>query len=492
MTRSTDPERLNFVVILTDDQGRWAMPHRMPELVMPHLQRLLDDSLELDQMYCASPVCSPSRASMLTGRMPSAHGVHDWLVGGRHPDAHPDHYLEGQPTTPEVLARAGYECAMTGKWHVGDSQQPAPGFESWYAHRYGGGPYYGAPIWRDGEPAEEPDYFTTAVADHALAFLAARNEERPFYLQVNFTAPHDPWIDNHPAELVDLYADTDFPSVPREKPHPWVAGRRADFDRAFADPHPHLAGYCASLTAVDEALGRIRAALDDLSLADNTAIVYLSDNGFSCGHHGIWGKGNGTRPLNFWDNSVRVPCVVHLPGGARGVSNALLSSVSLHRTICELAGIPAPDDAWAAGRSFAEVLRQGGDSGEDFVLVTSEYGGARMITDGRMKLVERFDGPAEFYDLATDPDERANLVEDGAHRDDRERLSGWLAERFATDTRPGVSGWERPVTGFGQIHPVSRGLPDLRAYAQSREASDGVRGASGAPPVPHRDAAAPQ
>ncbi|MGY2747445.1 arylsulfatase A-like enzyme [Arthrobacter sp. UYCu723] len=317
MSNQPVESRPNFVVILTDDQGRWAMPHRMPELVMPHMERFLEESLELDRMYCASPVCSPSRASMMTGRMPSAHGVHDWLIGGRHPDAHPDRYLEGQPTTPEVLDDAGYQCAMSGKWHVGHSQEPAPGFEFWFAHRYGGGPYYGAPIWRDGQPATEPAYFTDAVAENALDFLATRDRRRPFYLQVNFTAPHDPWIDNHPQELVDLYADTDFPSVPREQPHPWVEPRKADFADAFADPHPHLAGYCASLTAVDRSLGRIRSLLQEEGVSGDTVVVSLSDNGFSCGHHGIWGKGNGTYPLNFWENSVRVPCVVHVPAAPR-------------------------------------------------------------------------------------------------------------------------------------------------------------------------------
>ncbi len=467
--------RPNFVVIMTDDQGRWAMPHRMPELVMPHMETFLEESLELDQMYCASPVCSPSRASMMTGRMPSAHGVHDWLIGGRHPDAHPDRYLEGQPTTPEVLDDSGYQCAMSGKWHVGHSQDPAPGFEFWFAHRYGGGPYYGAPIWRDGEPAEQPGYFTDAVTENALDFLATRDRKRPFYLQVNFTAPHDPWIDNHPQDLVDVYAETDFPSVPREQPHPWVEPRRDAFADAFADPHPHLAGYCASLTAVDRSLGRIRALLEEQGVSDDTVVVYLSDNGFSCGQHGIWGKGNGTYPLNFWDNSVRVPCVVHLPGGAMGRSDALLSSVSLHRTLCDLAGVSVPDDTWGAGASFADVLRGRAADGEDFVVVASEYGGARMITDKRHKLIERFDGPGEFYDLQQDPNERDNRFDDPSVKDAQWRLSTELRRRFEEQTRPGISAWERPVTGFGQIHPTSRGLSDAESYAQSGEGSDGVR-----------------
>ncbi|MHB1011124.1 MAG: sulfatase-like hydrolase/transferase, partial [Propionibacteriaceae bacterium] len=426
-------------------------------------------------MYCSSPVCSPSRASMMTGRMPSAHGVHDWLIGGRHPEAHPDRYLEGQPTTAEVLADAGWQCAMSGKWHVGDSREPAPGFEYWYAHRYGGGPYYGAPIWRDGAEAEEPGYFTDAVTDHALDFLATRDRSRPFYLQVNFTAPHDPWIDNHPPELVDLYAHTDFPSVPREDPHPWVEPRKADFADAFADPHPHLAGYCASLTAVDRSLGRIRSRLEAEGVSDDTVVVYLSDNGFNCGHHGIWGKGNGTYPLNFWDNSVRVPCVVHVPGGATGTAEALLSSVSLHRTLCDLASVAAPNDTWGAGNSFADLLRGSGDGGEDFVVVTSEYGGARMITDGRVKLVERLDGPNELYDLEQDPGERDNRIDDPALSRIHERLLQEMRQRFEEHTRPGASGWERPVSGHGQVQPTSRGLPDRRSYAQGPEGSDRIR-----------------
>jgi len=202
--------------------------------------------------------------------------------------------------------------------------------------------------------------------------------------------------------------------------------------------------------------------------------MYLSDNGFSCGHHGIWGKGNGTRPLNFWDNSVRIPCVVHLPGGARGVSDALLSNVSLHRTICDLAGVPVPEDEWGAGRSFAHILWDGGHEGEEYVFLTSEYGGARMITDGRMKLVERVDGPGELYEMTSDPDERVNLFGDQSRREDQERLSRWLSERFAAETRPGASGWDRPVTGFGQVHPASRGLPGVLSYAQDRGGFDGV------------------
>ncbi|MGJ6980695.1 sulfatase-like hydrolase/transferase [Aestuariimicrobium soli] len=460
----------NFVIIQTDDQGPWAMPHRMPELVMPHLATLLEESLELEQFHCASPVCSPARASLLTGRTPSAHGVHDWLVGGRNPQARPDHYLDGQPTTPEVLARAGYQCAMVGKWHVGDSRQPAPGFEHWWAHRYGGGAYKNAPIWAaDGSEATEPRYLTDAITEEALGYLAERDRERPFYLQVNYTAPHTPWgADQHLADDLALYADCTFDSVPREDRHEW-AKNRDDFDADFADPLPALRGYCASLTAVDRGLGRIRAALAEQGVAGETVVVYLSDNGFACGHGGIWGKGNGTWPLNFFDSSVRVPCVAHVPGGRTGRSAALLSATGLHPTLCELAGVTPDEDRWAAAESFADVLLGERESGEEVVVVHSEYGGGRMITDGRWKYVARADGSAELYDREHDPGERVNLAGVPASAPVEERWRVRLEEWFAEHERAGASGWDRPVSGYGQVHPVWRGRSGLDSYVQPSE-----------------------
>ncbi|MDO5535696.1 MAG: sulfatase-like hydrolase/transferase [Propionibacteriaceae bacterium] len=468
----TGGRRPNLVVVMTDDQGHWAMPHRMPELVMPHVAELLEEGLELTQAYCASPVCSPARASMLTGWTPSAHGVHDWLVGDRHPDAEPDHYLEGIPTTPVVLAGAGYQCAMTGKWHVGDAREPAPGFEYWYAHRYGGGPYYGAPIWVEGEPAEEPRYFTQAVTEQALDFLRTRDAGRPFYLQVNYTAPHTPWLDNHPDAYVDLYRDCDFPSVPREEPHPWVEPRHRDFADAFADPEPNLAGYCASLTAVDDGLGALRDELRAQGVEDDTILIYLSDNGFACGHHGIWGKGNGTYPMNFWDTSVRIPFVVRVPDGRRGVTETLVSAAGLHPTLCELAGVPLPADALGAD-SFAPLIRGEDYAGPRVVVVHSEYGGGRMITDGAWKLVVRHAGPDELYDLVADPGERTNLVDDPAHRGRRDELAAALADWFAHHERADRSAFTRDVRGYGQVHPVWRGHPDDRTYMWT-DAPDGV------------------
>lgn len=470
------PRRPSFLFILTDDQGPWAVPWRMPELRMPHLAQLAREGVVFDNFYCASPVCSPARASLLTGRMPSAHGIHDWLVGTEHPQARPDQYLEDIATLPAVLSGAGYVCALSGKWHVGEARHPAAGFSSWYAHRFGGGPYYEAPIWQDERQATESDYFTDAVGRHAVDFLRAHahergeGEDRPFYLQVCPTAPHTPWDeDNHPHELLDLYKDCDFPSVPREPAHPWTLPRQEDFADSFADPDQSLRGYCASLSGVDRLVGLLREELEGLGLAQETIILYMSDNGFSCGHHGIWGKGNGTYPLNMWENSVAVPFVMYVPEALRGHVGPAglpgagahvthnLSALSFFPTVCELAGVSAPTDPLRAGTSFLPWLS--GDrqkSGDQEVVVYDEYGGTRMIRRERWKYVLRFEGPEELYDLQEDPQERHNLAQDPTLAPMRQRLRDKLEEWFDRHETARSRAFEQPVTGWGQIHPTWR------------------------------------
>lgn len=472
--------RPNIVFLLTDDQGPWAVPWLMPELQMPNLASMAQRGTTFNNFYCASPVCSPARASLLTGRMPSGHGIHDWLIGERHPQAHPDEYLEDVTTLPAVLAGAGYTCALAGKWHVGDSRRPAAGYTSWYAHRYGGGPYYDAPIWSEnGEATTEPEYFTTAVSRQAVDFIRSYNNDAPFFLHICTTAPHDPWDENnHPDDLLDLYTDCEFPSVPRPERHPWTTPRKTDFEEAFNDPQTSLKGYCASLTGVDRLLGEVRQALAEKGLEENTVLIYMADNGFSCGHHGVWGKGNGTYPLNFWENSVRVPLVIEIPPALADQINLPdevddhVSALSFFPTVCDIAGVTAPADPRRVGQS---LVAQGQYRQPDApVAVYDEYGGGRMIRYQQWKYITRYEGPTELYDLKQDPNEETNLagqpdyaaIETQLH----ERLQTW----FATVTTPQHDAWEQPVRGFGQIHPNWRSRGEA-AYEQGNVSRDGVR-----------------
>lgn len=463
----TTEDRVNVVLIVTDDQGPWAVPWRMPELVMPHLQQLADEGLVLDEAHCASPVCSPSRASMLTGRMPSAHGVHDWITASA--GSVSETFIDGQPSLAVTLAESGYHCAMIGKWHLGDARHAAAGYTTWYAHRAGGGPYVGAPIWRDGEPAAEERHFTEAVGDEAVAFLDSVAGVQPFFLHINFTAPHDPWLDQHPERLTSLYAGTDFPSVPTPPEHEWFAPRRPDFAEAIADRHEAVAGYCASLTAVDEQLARVRRALDEHGVADRTVVIFTSDNGYALGHHGIWGKGNGTVPTNMWHSSVSVPFVLHDPTRVLPAASAEpWSTVGMFDTVCDATGVTRPDDPWRAGQSLYAAL-ESGEPGE--VAVLDEYGSGRMVRVGPWKLITRPDGPDELYDLADDPGETRNLIHEREQSYRIAELRRRLDDRFAALSRVGFDAGRRHVAGFGQRVPVAHGRSDAETYVQSPDDS---------------------
>ena len=450
---SRDADKPNVIVILSDDHGPWGLGcYGNPEIRTPHMDRLAAEGVRFEYFFCTSPVCSPARASLLTGRIPSQHGVHDWIREGNVGDGAVE-YLAGQTAYTDVFAAAGYVCAMSGKWHLGDSLRPQKSFSHWYVHQTGGGPYYNAPMIRDGRLIDEPGYVTDNITDDALACLDARAaDDRPFYLSVHYTAPHSPWIDNHPREIVESYDGCPFESCPQEPPHPWRPPGRFE-----TNVRENLKGYFAAVTAMDANIGRLLGRLGELGLREHTLVWYLSDNGFNCGHHGFWGKGNGTFPQNMYENSVRVPAIASHPGRipAGVVCDALVSGYDFMPTLLDYVGLDNPEAGKLPGRSFLpHLLGRPGDE-RDNVVVFDEYGPVRMIRDRRWKYVHRYPyGPHELYDLADDPDERRNLADAPDAADRVRRMKAGLDEWFGRYVDPRVDGVREPVTGAGQLGPA--------------------------------------
>lgn len=455
----------NIVVILADDIGAWALGCAgNREIHTPHLDRLASEGVRFDNYYCTSPVCSPARATLLTGQIPSRHGIHDWIRSGN-VGGESIRYLEGQTTYVELLAQAGYVCGISGKWHLGDSATPHRGFSHWFVHQTGGGPYYNAPMIRDGVLYNEPGYITEAITDDALAFLdQQQGSEQPFYLSIHYTAPHSPWVNNHPQKYVDMYADCPFDSCPQEEPHPWTTPNAPWKGTA----HDNLIGYYASVTAMDEQIGRVVAKLSELGVEGDTLVCFMSDNGFSCGQHGFWGKGNGTFPLNMYDTSVKVPAIFRQPGRVRPglVSDALLSGYDFMPTLLAYADI-AYDGAELPGASFLHLLSDEADgvdvAGREHVVVYDEYGPVRMVRSRSWKYIHRFPfGPHELYNLVDDPGECRNLVDDALYAETiaamKLQLDGW----FMQYADAAVDGTREAVYGFGQIARVGTGW---RAFA---------------------------
>jgi arylsulfatase A-like enzyme len=474
-------ERPNVVFVLTDDQGPWAAGcYGNDEIHTPNIDRLAAEGLRFENFFCTSPVCSPSRASFLTGALPSQHGVHDWIREGNvdpgtgvraaDEEAHPAvPYVADQPTYTEVLAEHGYECALSGKWHLGDSAEPQAGFDRWFAHQKGGGHYYDAPVVRDGEPTREPDYVTDAITDEALSFLAEMGE--PFHLSLHYTAPHAPWTEDgeaanaHPAEVVERYEDCPFRSCPQEASHPWAIGATD----AHMGNRESLKGYFAAVTAMDRQLGRVLDWLEAEGLREDTLVVFASDNGFSCGHHGFWGKGNGTDPVNMYEESVRVPFVVSHPGRVPEgeVTDALASAHDVAPTLLDYLDLPGlpPGERPRPGESVRPVFEGQDGAGRDAVVVHAEYGATRMLRTERWKYVHRYPrGPHELYDLAADPGERENLVDDPDHAARVADLRRSLADWFSEHVDPDRDGARFPVSGRGQVARIDEETPGESAF----------------------------
>ncbi len=451
----------NIVFILTDDQGYWAMGcSGNREIRTPNLDRLADEGMRFENFFCSSPVCSPARASIMTGRIPSQHGVHDWIRKGnmREDDSPAIEYLKGMTGYTDILAANGYSCGMYGKWHLGDSLQPQKGFQNWFVHQTGGGDYNAAPMIKDGKPYTEDRYVTDAITDEALDFLSTNgNRKSPFYLSVHYTAPHSPWIDQHPQEIVNSYDGCSFDSCPEEPPHPWQINSAP---RGKGEKRREiLKGYFAAVTAMDSNVGRILDELERMGIREETMVVFMSDNGMNMGHHGFFGKGNGTFPLNMYDTSVKIPAIMSMPGTIQsGVGDeGLHNQYDFMPTLLDLLGFENPAGRSLPGTSFAGALLDQENQGRREVVVFDEYGPVRMIRNREWKYVHRYPyGPHELYDLSRDPDERDNLYGRSEYLEKVRELRSGLDEFFLRYVDSRYDGTQQGVYGKGQIAMAKR------------------------------------
>ena len=450
----SNTDKTNVLFILSDDQGPWAAGCcGNPEIRTPNIDRLAETGVRFSNFFVASPVCSASRATLLTGRIPSQHGVHDWIRGGNvGPDA--IRYLEGEVGYTDIMARHGWTCGLSGKWHLGDSQIPQHGFTDWYTHQRGGGHYHDAPMVKNGQLLNEPRYLTDAITDEGLEILERyADQNHPFYLSVHYTAPHDPWVNEHPQSIVDSYDDCPFETCPQEPRHPWVGVDSNISTDDVLGNREALKGYFAAVTAMDQNIGRILDRLEELCLRDNTLVVFLSDNGFSCGHHGFWGKGNGTMPHNMYENSIKVPAIFSQPCRIpQGVANdSMTSSYDFMPTLLEYLDLPVPEGRNLPGNSFLAALEGRPFDGPDQVVVYDEYGPVRMVRTPEWKYTYRHShGPHELYHLAIDPGERQNLAEEEAQSDRVEELRGMLNDWFARYVDPRRDGLSQDGMSRGQ------------------------------------------
>lgn len=422
----------NVLVLMTDEHDpRISGPYGEPGVHTPALDRLAAGGTVLEQAYCNSPLCVPSRMSFMTGRY--VHRIDAWDNGAV--------LRSDEPTWAHRLEAAGYETSLIGKMHFQGLDQ-LHGFRSRpVAEIHGGGPLGDLPAWRPGpgEAIEVPTVpagvaamrrrilgagpgrstniaYDEAVRDATVSFLRARGPGgTPFALCASFISPHFPLV--APPEDFARYwpHGVDLPRLPRGR-HPFHRRLIEHFDLEGFSEEEILrarAAYFGLCTFVDRLIGEVLDALEACGHAEDTLVVYTADHGEMLGEHGLWWK------CNFYEPSVRVPLILRLPGRipAGGRRGQVCSLVDLVPTLLEYAGARA-DPAALDGDSLRAVLERPeapvARAWKDEAF--SEYHAHAsahpmcMLRRGRFKLNYVLDEPSELYDLEADPGETTDLA----------------------------------------------------------------------------------
>lgn len=437
----------NILLFLTDDHGPWALGcYGNHEVRSPNMDRLAAEGVRFANAFTPSPVCSPARACLLTGRTPSQVGIHDWIQ-----DSVPEYgdrdWLAGTPTLPQLLSRAGYSCGLSGKWHLGRSRETPMGFD-WF---------FGLPGWQ-GDHIETYTYMfngeeitltgnkSRIIADHALQFLDGAPSKQPWFLQVGFIATHSPY-DNQEPELVALYDTATFDDIPPYVPHPWRQneGFRNSTEYTNEDVTRRYRNYYAAVTDMDIQVGRLLDALRLRGELDNTLVIYASDHGLALGHQGFWGKGNSTRPLNMYEISIRIPLLLRWPTGGLVAGHVVRQTVDHYDTfqlLCQVAGAAIDPEMHYPGRSLLPLVR--GESVANWRESRfGEYGDLRMIRTPQYKYVRRYPyGPNDLFNLEADPGEQTNLAEQPHMAEIEAALRNELDTWYAAHETPDHTGLE--------------------------------------------------
>lgn len=416
---AASPSRPNVIVMLADDLGWADVGYHDSDIETPSLDRLANEGMRLERFY-VNPICTPTRAALLTGRDALRMGVGYFpIMAWSNKAVSPqEHFM------PETFKAAGYQTGMVGKWHLGHTLEPhtpnARGFDDffghlhtqvfYYTHKTSGGhdlQHNGDSVRRDGR------YLTDVHGEEAARFIKNRDSSKPFFLYVPFLAPHSPM--EAPAPLIKKYADRPVVELPEGNPlRGLVPPRQLKQVQQV---------YAAMVDSMDQAIGQILATLDEEGIADDTIVVFLSDNG------GFNGFGASNAPLRgekmtVFEGGIRVPALIRWPGKIQSgaESHQMISVMDVFPTIAAAAGVEMKnskpldgESAWplAAGSTFEArngdvffVAEQPTASPYFYAVIRDRWKLVQVLhEDLYTKRVENL-----LYDIAADPEENNNLA----------------------------------------------------------------------------------
>lgn len=454
-------ERPNLLLILTDNESASLLgAYGNREIRTPNIDRLAAGGMLFTRAFAASGVCSPARATLLTGLIPSRTGVHNGL-----PERFtvPDYSaIEEFRTLPQTLADAGYVTGLVGKYHLGAHEKPQLGFGFWAT--FSGGhteSFVSQAVVDNGRifnVAEKGEHLTDFWTRRAVDFIRAQNRDRPFFLMLSYNGPYvlPPTVLDAPNTRHAEYYLAHPPRSIGGPPHPYLEA----FARSFPDNIPLRGGnvgraaiealtsaramvnVASEVSMVDDGVGRVLAALEAAGLARDTLVVFAADQGSAYGQHGLWGNSSWGSPYPAYNANMQIPLIVRHPGritaGSR--SDHTVNEFDLLPTLLDYLDLGDRTIANSPGVSHAALLRGGAAAPERPVFW--EYITTRVIQTREWKYIRRFlDEPDELYDLMRDPGETRSLAGDPAHAAVIARLDAELTAFFERYADPQWDVW---------------------------------------------------
>ena len=453
--------RPNVVLIMTDDQGYGDLAcHGNQQINTPHLDRLHAQSVRLTD-YHVDPTCSPTRSALMTGRYSSRTGVWHTIMGRS--IIHPD-----ETTIAEVFSQAGYATGCFGKWHLGDNAPCRPqdqGFQSTLVHGGGGvgqtpdyfdNDYFDDTYWRDGVPQQQSGYCTDVFFDAAIDFIAEYQDE-PFLCYLPTNAAHGPFL------VADEYSQ------------PYK-------DMGIQSPRAEFYGM---ITNIDDNVGRLRERLNELGLAENTILIFTTDNGTAAGHRsGGFNAGMRAAKGSPYEGGHRVPFFVHWPaGGIVGGRDLdrLAAHIDVLPTLAELCDVDLPDGVDVDGQSLVRPLSGEADLPERTLFVHSQrieypekWRQCSVMTE-QWRLVNG----KELFAIANDPGQKQDVAQDHPDvveqlRAEYERWYEHVGERFEDFVSLDLGGSPEPVRlTCHDWHTENGNVPWHQGHVRKNQPSNG-------------------
>ena len=401
------------------------------EIKTPNIDKLAAEGMKFSNAFAVSGVCSPSRASLLTGLIPSQTGIHvalptdidvpDWSA------------IEEFRSLPQTLSEADYRTGLVGKYHLGMPQKPQLGFQYWVTFPSGHTTtFYDQNVIDNGEEYTVTEHLTDFWTRKALEFLSQQTEDRPFFLYLAYNGPYmlPPTVNMEPDNRHAEYYTKHVPAMPQEPVHPylenWARTLRGPTNLMVKEGttawqaiealnnKTAIINAASETTMVDDGVGAIMDKLNAMGINENTIVIYTSDQGSAYGQQGLWGNTSWSFPFTAHNINMQIPLIIRHSGkiSAGMLSERFINQYDVFPTLLDYVGLRDLNIANTPGKSFAPLL-EGGEVKEWEDAAFFEFVTVRVIRTPYWKYMKRLDTeePNTIYDLKNDPDERINLID---------------------------------------------------------------------------------